>query len=170
MLSRKDPSVSSSVLSKAFFPRLCWRTWCLPPLALSSQERTEPLTGSQELRSHLSAQTCLHHCRPGPGEEGESGGTVAPAPEMRPALQLATRTPARSPIGHRRRLERWLSIGTPQTEGGPGSDSVSGEPEARPQPAMAWQLRASYLLSLLLAGFVPPSQGQEMSKVSEPLG
>jgi hypothetical protein len=33
---------------------------------------------------------------------------------------------------------------------------------------MARLLRASCLLSLLLAGFVPPSRGQEKSKVSEP--
>lgn len=44
------------------------------------------------------------------------------------------------------------------------SDSVSGESETRPQPAMAWLLRASCLLSLLLAGFVPLSRGQK-SKV-----
>lgn len=35
---------------------------------------------------------------------------------------------------------------------------------------MARLLRASCLLSLLLAGFVPPSRGQEKSKVSEPGG
>lgn len=39
-----------------------------------------------------------------------------------------------------------------------------------PQPAMARILRASCLLSLLLAGFVPPGRGQEKSKVSEPPG
>lgn len=33
-----------------------------------------------------------------------------------------------------------------------------------PQPAMARILRASCLLSLLLAGFVPPGRGQEKSK------
>lgn len=39
-----------------------------------------------------------------------------------------------------------------------------------PQLAMARILRASCLLSLLLAGFVPPGRGQEKSKVSEPPG
>lgn len=57
---------------------------------------------------------------------------------------------------------------TPQTDRGPGSDRVSGESETRRDPAMARLLRASCLLSLLLAGFVPPSRGQEKSKVSEP--
>lgn len=42
--------------------------------------------------------------------------------------------------------------------------------ETRPQPIMARLFRASCLLSLLLAGFIPPSQGQEKSKVSEPRG
>lgn len=53
---------------------------------------------------------------------------------------------------------------TPQTDRGPGSDRVSGESETRRDPAMARLLRASCLLSLLLAGFVPPSRGQEKSK------
>lgn len=37
-------------------------------------------------------------------------------------------------------------------------------PQDAPQPAMARILRASCLLSLLLAGFVPPGRGQEKSK------
>lgn len=52
------------------------------------------------------------------------------------------------------------------------SDTSDGRwpPQDAPQPAMARILRASCLLSLLLAGFVPPGRGQEKSKVSEPLG
>lgn len=93
-----------------------------------------------------------------------------PAPEMPAALRLATGTPARPRIGHRRGLERWPRASDTSDGGGPGSDRVSGEPETRPEPAMARLLRASCLLSLLLAGFVPPSRGQEKSKVSEPPG
>ena len=37
--------------------------------------------------------------------------------------------------------------------------------ETRPQPIMARLFRASCLLSLLLAGFVPPSRGQEKLKM-----
>jgi hypothetical protein len=50
------------------------------------------------------------------------------------------------------------------------SDTSDGRwpPQDAPQPAMARILRASCLLSLLLAGFVPPGRGQEKSKVSEP--
>lgn len=55
-------------------------------------------------------------------------------------------------IGHLRR--RWPGL----------------RPQTRPLPAMARLLRASCLLSLLLAGFVPPGRGQEKSKVSEPRG
>lgn len=52
------------------------------------------------------------------------------------------------------------------------SDTSDGRwpPQDAPQPAMARILRASCLLSLLLAGFVPPGRGQEKSKVSEPPG
>lgn len=52
------------------------------------------------------------------------------------------------------------------------SDTSDGRwpPQDAPQPAMARILRASCLLSLLLAGFVPPGRGQEKSKVSESPG
>lgn len=52
------------------------------------------------------------------------------------------------------------------------SDTSDGRwpPPDAPQLAMARILRASCLLSLLLAGFVPPGRGQEKSKVSEPPG
>lgn len=52
------------------------------------------------------------------------------------------------------------------------SDTSDGRwpPPDAPQLAMARILRASCLLSLLLAGFVPPGRGQEKSKVSEPSG
>ncbi|MCQ7618863.1 hypothetical protein NP202_23900, partial [Salmonella enterica] len=47
----------------------------------------------------------------------------------------------------------------------PGSSRVQGESQTRPSsPAMARLLRASCLLSLLLAGCVPPGRGQEKSK------
>lgn len=46
------------------------------------------------------------------------------------------------------------------------SDTSDGRwpPQDAPQPAMSRILRASCLLSLLLAGFVPPGRGQEKSK------
>lgn len=52
---------------------------------------------------------------------------------------------------------------------GPRRPTVVRDPrlrgaETRPQPAMARLLRASCLLSLLLAGLVPPGRGQEKSK------
>lgn len=99
---------------------------------------------------------------------GRSGGQVVPAPEMGAALRLATRIRAGRRLVIAEGLKGGCEHRTPHRDGGPGSDRVSGGPETRPQPTMARLFRASCLLSLLLAGFVPPSRGQEHSKVSEP--
>lgn len=79
MLPRIEATISSSLLSKPFswlavlediVPASC--------CTLKPKEVGAPLRSTQGPDSHLSAQTCLRDCRPGPAEEGAAESKSCP--------------------------------------------------------------------------------------------